>query len=67
MEKFILNAPSIVDMRKRAIEKGMVLMYLDGLIKVLGGITTIEEVERVTEPGEEIEREFGEIERAGRK
>jgi type II secretory ATPase GspE/PulE/Tfp pilus assembly ATPase PilB-like protein len=29
-------------------KKGMILMRVDGLIKVLEGITTIEEVERVT-------------------
>jgi len=48
MEKFILTNPSIVDMRELAIKKGMVLMHQDGLIKVLEGITTIEEIERVT-------------------
>lgn len=48
MEKFILTSPSIVAMRELAIKKGMVLMHHDGLIKVLEGITTIEEVERVT-------------------
>jgi type II secretory ATPase GspE/PulE/Tfp pilus assembly ATPase PilB-like protein len=51
MERFILTNPSIVDMRDLAIKKGMVLMYQDGLIKVLEGITTIEEIERVA--GEE--------------
>ena len=48
MEKFILTNPSIVAMRELAIKKGMVLMHQDGLIKVLEGITTIEEIERVT-------------------
>lgn len=48
MEKFILNSPSIVGMRELAIKKGMVLMHQDGLIKVLEGITTIEEIERIT-------------------
>jgi len=47
MEKFILTSPSIVAMRELAIKKGMILMQQDGLIKVLEGITTIEEVERV--------------------
>ncbi len=47
MEKLILNSPSIIDMRQLAIKKGMVLMHQDGLIKVLNGITTIEEIERV--------------------
>lgn len=49
MEEFILTSPSISAMRNKAIEKGMVLMRQDGLLKVLKGITTIEEVERVTE------------------
>lgn len=48
MERFILTSPSIVDMRELAIKKGMVLMHQDGLIKVLEGITTLEEVERIT-------------------
>jgi len=48
MEKFILTSPSIAALRKVAIKKGMVTMKQDGLIKVLEGITTIEEVERVT-------------------
>jgi type II secretory ATPase GspE/PulE/Tfp pilus assembly ATPase PilB-like protein len=47
MEKFILSSPSIVSMKELAIKKGMVLMNQDGLIKVLEGITTIEEIERV--------------------
>lgn len=47
-ERFILRSSSIVDIKNLAIKKGMVLMHQDGLIKVLEGITTIEEVERVT-------------------
>lgn len=47
MERFILKSPSIVDMRDLAVKKGMVLMKQDGLIKVLEGTTTIEEIERV--------------------
>jgi len=49
MEKFILTSPSIAAMREKAIKKGMVLMRKDGLMKVLQGITTIDEVDRVTE------------------
>jgi len=48
MEKFILTSPSIAALKEKAIKKGMVPMYQDGLIKVLEGVTTIEEVERVT-------------------
>jgi type II secretory ATPase GspE/PulE/Tfp pilus assembly ATPase PilB-like protein len=51
MENFIVKNPSIADLREKAIKKGFVTMYQDGLIKVLEGMTTIEEVERVT--GEE--------------
>ncbi|OGZ17610.1 MAG: hypothetical protein A2Z78_00450 [Candidatus Nealsonbacteria bacterium RBG_13_36_15] len=47
MEKFILSSPSIAALRKYATEEGMLTMKHDGLIKVLQGITTIEEVERV--------------------
>lgn len=50
MEKFILKAPSIAVLRKEAIKKGMVTMQQDGLIKVLNGVTTIGEVERITGP-----------------
>ncbi len=48
MEKFILTNPSIAALRSEAKRKGMVSMKQDGLIKVLEGITTIEQVERVT-------------------
>ena len=51
LEKFILTSPSIAALREKAVRKGMVTMYQDGIIKVIKGITTIEEVERVT--GEE--------------
>jgi type IV pilus assembly protein PilB len=47
MEKFILTSPSIADLREKAVKKGMVTMKQDGLIKVLKGVTTIEEVKRV--------------------
>ncbi len=48
MEKFILNNPSIAAFKKEAIKRGTVTIYQDGVIKVLEGITTLEEVERVT-------------------
>jgi len=50
MEKFILMNPSIGALRKEAEKRGMVTMQQDGLIKVLNGMTTIEEVERITGP-----------------
>jgi type II secretory ATPase GspE/PulE/Tfp pilus assembly ATPase PilB-like protein len=48
MEEFILKNPSIASFKKEAIKRGMVTLYQDGLIKVLEGVTTIEEVERIT-------------------
>jgi len=51
IEKFIATSPSIAALRKKAMENGMVTMREDGLMKVLEGITTLEEVERVV--GEE--------------
>ncbi len=51
MEKLILTSPSAVVLKQEAIKKGMVTVYQDGLIKVLEGLTTLEEVERVV--GEE--------------
>jgi type II secretory ATPase GspE/PulE/Tfp pilus assembly ATPase PilB-like protein len=47
MENFILKEPSISALKEMAVKKGMVTMYQDGILKVLEGITTIEEVERV--------------------
>jgi type IV pilus assembly protein PilB len=47
MEDLILKNPSIPEIKRLAKKLGMVSMYQDGLIKVLKGITTIEEVERV--------------------
>lgn len=47
-EEFILSGPSTSALKNFAIKNGMLTMYQDGLLKVLEGTTTIEEVERVT-------------------
>ena len=47
IEKFILANPLIAALRKKAIERGMLTIKQDGLIKVLEGLTTLEEVERI--------------------
>jgi len=47
IEKFILKEPSIAELRELAVKEGMITMKQDGLIKVLEGLTTIEELERV--------------------
>ncbi len=46
MENLILKSPSISELRKTAKKKGMLTIKEDGLIKVLKGLTTIEEVKR---------------------
>lgn len=48
IENSILKSLSISDLREIARKKGMVSMREDGLIKVIQGETTIEEVDRVT-------------------
>lgn len=47
IEKLIISSPSITDIRALALKKGMVTMLQDGLIKVLEGMTSTEEVLRV--------------------
>jgi type II secretory ATPase GspE/PulE/Tfp pilus assembly ATPase PilB-like protein len=48
IEKMILKTPSVVELKEIATKKGMASMYQDGIIKVLEGKTTIEEVEKIT-------------------
>jgi len=47
MQDFILTSPSTSALEKLAIKKGMTTMKQDGLIKILKGVTTLEEVKRV--------------------
>jgi type II secretory ATPase GspE/PulE/Tfp pilus assembly ATPase PilB-like protein len=44
MEDFILTSPSIPALERLAIQKGATLMKQDGYMKIIEGITTIEEV-----------------------
>ncbi|PID52708.1 MAG: hypothetical protein CR972_00680 [Candidatus Moraniibacteriota bacterium] len=55
LEKMILDMESETDIIKAALEEGLVTMTQDGVLKALKGITTIEEVMRVTTEGELIE------------
>jgi type II secretory ATPase GspE/PulE/Tfp pilus assembly ATPase PilB-like protein len=48
MEEHLYTSPSIAQTRKKAIEKGMVTIRQDGLIKLIEGKTTMEEIDRVT-------------------
>ena len=47
MEAFILKEPATIELKQKAMQKGMVTMKQDGFLKVVQKITTIEEVERV--------------------
>ena len=47
MEKLILKSPAISEVQELAEKKGMITLLQDGFIKVLDGITSIEEVMRV--------------------
>ena len=47
MEKTILKTPSFPEIKEAAIKAGMVTMEQDGLLKVIAGITTMEELGRV--------------------
>jgi len=47
MENLILKSPAVSEMREAAMKKGMVTMLQDGYLKVLEGITSLEEVQRV--------------------
>ena len=53
LEKFILTNPPVSEIRNLAIKKGMITMYQSGLIDVVLGKTTIEEIMRVVEADEE--------------
>lgn len=48
MESYILGNPSIGDLRSTAQKRGMIPMEQDGYLKVVEGITTLQEIQRVT-------------------
>lgn len=47
MEKLIMKSPSIAEVQELAEKKGMVTLLQDGLLKVIDGVTSVEEVLRV--------------------
>lgn len=49
MEELITKSPTTSEVEELAIQQGMITMAQDGILKVLEGVTTMEEVERVTE------------------
>ncbi len=48
IENLILSGSTIGAFKKEALKKGMITMEQDGVLKVIDGITTLEEVQRVT-------------------
>ncbi len=52
MEKFILTNPSVSSIKELLVKKGMITIYQSGLIEVVLGETTLEEVRRVVEADE---------------
>ena len=48
VEKLIIANATSNDIQTKSIEEGMITMQLDGLIKAFRGITSIEEILRVT-------------------
>jgi type II secretory ATPase GspE/PulE/Tfp pilus assembly ATPase PilB-like protein len=48
MQKLIIARYSADHLQQQAIKEGMVTMQTDGLVKVLRGQTTLEEIMRVT-------------------
>ena len=47
MEHLILTAPAVSDVRDLAVKQGMVTMVQDGYLKLVEGITSLEEIRRV--------------------
>ncbi len=48
IRRLILRRGEAMELHRAAVEQGMVTMYDDGIQKALAGITTVEEVLRVT-------------------
>ena len=48
LRDMILSGGSAIDIKKRAVENGMITLRRSGLVKIKEGITTIEEVVRET-------------------
>ncbi len=48
LEIFITQSPTVAQLREKAKNKGMASMRQDGIIKVLQGITSLEEIEKAT-------------------
>ena len=61
LEQMILNMASETEIIKAALEEGLVTMTQDGVLKAINGVTTIDEVMRVTTEGELIEALYDDL------
>jgi len=55
IEKLVLEMAGETDLTVAALEEGMIMMLQDGILKAVEGITSIEEVKRVTGEGDFLE------------
>jgi type IV pilus assembly protein PilB len=55
LEKLILDMAGETDLAVAAMEAGMITMLQDGILKAVSGVTSIDEVERITGQGEFLE------------
>ncbi len=61
IEKIILESGTERDILKAALENGMVTMTQDGILKALQGLTTIDEVLRVTDQGDLLQNIYADL------
>src|SRR3989344_9308913 len=55
METLTLNTPSIMQIRQAVVREGMITLQQDGILRMLEGVTTLDEIERVTGPLENMQ------------
>jgi len=49
LSEIVLKAPTMENLQSEAKRQGMITMFQDGILKVVNGLTTLEEVIRVAE------------------
>ena len=50
MERLLISNPPEADIKDAAMKAGMLTMFQDGTLKILAGITTLEELLRIVSP-----------------
>lgn len=46
-ERFLLNSPAEADIKQMAMKQGMLTMFQDGILKILDGVTSLDELQRI--------------------